>query len=281
MTATPLGYDKLKTLVMAVVTPETSAAAQRDPQTIAFLQQAGLTVDAIRLADAGVRGNGPFAMLEKNNREAVQPVLAWLERRFSGFWGARASYTLGYARGNHAGAPNPTNNYQVLDQKNLDLGNGPLDTDRRHNMTLNGRIDVPWIKGLNVSALLRMMSGRPFSLIDSNTDADRNGILLDPLPSGDYSGVGANSIAVTNDGGRNGAYGPGYVQMDMRGTYRIRMGNGGTRTIDVFAEVFNLLNRANFTNPSGDRRLPNFLVLNGLLAGGFPRQLQLGARFGF
>src|SRR4029079_19832237 len=56
---------------------------QRYPQTIACLQQAGLTVDAIRLADAGVRGNGPFAMLEKNNRDAAQPVLAWLDRRFS------------------------------------------------------------------------------------------------------------------------------------------------------------------------------------------------------
>ena len=44
------------------------------------------------------------------------------------------------------------------------------------------------------------------------------------------------------------------------------------RTLDVFAEVFNLLDRANFTNPSGDRRLPTFLVLNGLVAGGFPRQ---------
>ncbi len=28
-----------------------------------------------------------------------------LERRFSGFWGARASYTLGHARGNNSGAP--------------------------------------------------------------------------------------------------------------------------------------------------------------------------------
>jgi hypothetical protein len=27
--------------------------------------------------------------------------------------------------------------------------------------------------------------------------------------------------------------------------------------------------------------LPTFLVVNGLLAGGFPRQLQIGARFGF
>jgi hypothetical protein len=52
------------------------------------------------------------------------------------------------------------------------------------------------------------------------------------------------------------------------------------RTLDVFAEVFNMFNRANFTNPSGDRRLPTFLVVKNLLAGGFPRQWQLGARLG-
>jgi hypothetical protein len=203
-----------------------------------------------------------------------------LERRFSGFWGARATYTLGYARGNNNGAPAAVNNYQVLEQKNLDLGEGPLDTDRRHVFVLNGRIDIPGVPGLNVSSLFRYMTGRPFSLIDSNVDVDRNGVLQDPLPAGDYSGTGANSVSVKNDGGRNGAYGPDYAQMDLRVSYRIKMGTD-FRRLDVFAEVFNLLDRANFTNPSGDRRLPTFLVLNGLVAGGFPRQLQIGARFGF
>ena len=141
------------------------------------------------------------------------------------------------------------------------------------------KIGVLGANGAGKSSLLRIMSGRPFSLIDSNTDADRNGILLDPLPAGTYSGTGANSITVENEGGRNGAYGPNYAQMDVRVGYRIRA--GGARTVDVFAEVFNVLNRANFTNPSGDRRLPTFLVVNALLAGGFPRQAQIGARFGF
>jgi hypothetical protein len=203
-----------------------------------------------------------------------------VERRFSGFWGARATYTLGYARGNNSGAPAATNNFQVLDQKNLELADGPLDADRRHNIVVNARVDIPWVPGLNVSTLFRYMSGRPFTIIDSNIDADRNGILQDPLPPGSYSGVGANSITVNNDGGRNGAYGPDYKQMDLRVSYRIKFG-ADSRRLDVFAEVFNLLDRANFTNPSGDRRLPTFLVLNGLVAGGFPRQLQIGARLGF
>ena len=52
------------------------------------------------------------------------------------------------------------------------------------------------------------MSGRPFSIIDTNIDPDRNGILFDPLPAGTYTGVGEPAITVENSGGRNGAYGP-------------------------------------------------------------------------
>ena len=202
-----------------------------------------------------------------------------VERRFAGFWSGRMSYTLGYARGNNNGAALAPNNLQLLGEKNLELSEGPLDTDRRHNVTLSGRVEVPRTGGLTVSALYRFMSGRPFSITDSNVDADRNGILFDPLPAGTYSGVGGNAITVTNDGGRNGAYGPNYAQVDLRFGYRIRM--AGSRTLDIFGEVFNVTDRSNYTNPSGDRRLTNFLVVNGLVGGGFPRQAQIGTRLGF
>ena len=201
------------------------------------------------------------------------------ERRFAGFWSARASYTLGYARGNNGGASLGTNSFQVLGEKNLELNEGPLDTDRRHNLTLSGRVEVPRTAGLTISALFRFMSGRPFTIIDSNVDADRNGILFDPLPAGSYSGTGQNAITVESDGGRNGAYGPNYAQLDMRFGYRFRM--AGNRTLDIFGEVFNVTDRSNFTNPSGDRRLSTFLVTNGLVGGGFPRQAQIGTRLGF
>ena len=43
------------------------------------------------------------------------------------------------------------------------------------------------------------------------------------------------------------------LQLDARIGYRV--GAGGARTLDLFAEVFNVTNRSNFINPSGDRRL--------------------------
>jgi pimeloyl-ACP methyl ester carboxylesterase len=41
-------------------------------------------VDHIRLTEHGVRGNAHFMMMEKNNREVLQPILDWLGKTFAG-----------------------------------------------------------------------------------------------------------------------------------------------------------------------------------------------------
>lgn len=202
-----------------------------------------------------------------------------LEKRFAGFWGARVSYGLGYGRGNTNGTPTATNDFQVIGERNLDQNEGPTNVDRRHNATVSGRFELPWVRGLTGSAVARFATGTPFTIHDSNVDGNRNNIALDPIAPGTYSGTGINALTVENKGGRNGAYGPGTMQMDVRLGYRVRPRQGNT--LDLFAEVFNVTNQANFANPSGDRRLQTFLVPTSLAGGGFPRQLQLGARFGF
>jgi hypothetical protein len=155
-----------------------------------------------------------------------------LEKRDSHNWSGRVSYTLANSRGNNSGALTSTNNYQVLNDPNLALGQGPTDFDRRHNLVLSGRIsDVPRTHGMTLSATMRMLSGTAFSLIDTSSDPDRNGILADPLPAGTYSGNGANAITVENVGGRNGAFGPGYAQLDTRIGWRFRV--GGAKTLDL------------------------------------------------
>jgi hypothetical protein len=202
-----------------------------------------------------------------------------LEKRDSHNWSGRISYTLANSRGNNSGALTSTNNYQVLGSPNLDLGQGPTDFDRRHNLVLSGRIsEVPHTHGMTLSGTMRVLSGLPFSLIDSNSDPDRNGILQDPLPAGTYSGTGPNAITVDNVGGRNGTYGPGFLQLDTRVGYRVK--NNG-RTLDITGDLINITNRANFVSPTGDRRSTNFLLLTTLYGGGQPRQLQVGFRLGF
>ncbi|MEQ1731119.1 MAG: alpha/beta fold hydrolase, partial [Vicinamibacterales bacterium] len=84
LTATPMALDKLKGIPVAVVTAEASAAVDRDPATVAFLREQGATAEQVVLASSGVRGNGPFAMMEKNSRDVLRPVTAWLDARLAG-----------------------------------------------------------------------------------------------------------------------------------------------------------------------------------------------------
>jgi hypothetical protein len=232
---------------------------------------------------AGRLGVTPFSsdvwIVEYIGETKYDGVNLAIEKRMSDYWTARLSYALGKGEGNTSGTPTATNDFQVLDQRNLDQNEGPTNADRRHAVTLSGRVEVPWLPGLTAGAVGRFLSGTAFTIHNSNIDANRNNIATDPIEPGTYSGTGQNAMTVENKGGRNGAVGPGTMQIDARFGYRLRPGG---RSIDLFAEVFNLTNEPNFSNPSGDLRSGAlFLVPAALAGGGFPRQFQVGARFGF
>ena len=251
----------------------------------AIKQTTGRTAPVTRvdfLGIAGQLGLSPFRgdvwTVENVARSEYDGMNVQLEKRLSHGWGARFSYSLGHGRGNTSGLPTATNDFQVLADRNLDQNAGPTNLDRRHTATLSGRFELPWVHGLTGGAVARMMSGQPFTIHNSNVDVNRNNIAVDPVAAGSYSGTGPNALTVENKGGRNGAYGPGALQIDLRAGYRVsRQG----RTIDLFAEIFNVTNEPNFANPSGDMRLGTFLVPTTLAGGGFPRQFQVGARLGF
>ena len=202
-----------------------------------------------------------------------------LEKRDANNWSGRISYTLANSRGNTSGALTATDQFQTVNGLNLDLNQGPTDFDRRHNLVFSGRGLVPGTHGMTLSGTLRLLSGLPFTINDTSSDPDRNGQLFDPLPAGTYSGNGANAITVENKGGRNGTYGPGFMQLDTRVGWRFRQKDG--RTLDLSADILNVTNRSNFVSPTGDRRSTNFLLLTTLYGGGQPRQAQLGVRIGF
>ena len=204
-----------------------------------------------------------------------------LEKRYANRWSGRVSYSLSKSRGTAENQAD-RNTYQKLTDLNLDEFEGPSSVDRRHVLALNGRAEIPKTGGANLSATMRYMSGAPFSIFNSNIDVDQNGELNDPSPAGTYSGTAPDSMqGVQNDGGRNGAVGPDYFQLDLRAGWRRRI--RGEQAIELFLDIFNVTNRANFDNPAGDERLPaTFLVLNSLRGGGgFPRQAKLGVRFTF
>lgn len=63
---------------MAVVTGEASYHAPYDHGTSAYLTQAGVQHDYIRLADHGITGNGHMMMLEKNSLEIAALLERWI-----------------------------------------------------------------------------------------------------------------------------------------------------------------------------------------------------------
>ena len=233
---------------------------------------------------AGRLGLSPFgnAVYTRVNDGSSQfdGVNLSLEKRYSSGWAARVSYAIGYARGNAEANQTYINQLQVGADPKLDLNFGPLDNDRKQNLAISGRYEIPHTGGLNVSGVYRWMSGVPITIQDTTFDPDRNGILFDPVAAGEYCGTGVNAICVDNKGGRNGARGPSFHQADMRFGYRFR--KGANQTFDVNFELYNLANTANFDNPTGDKRSTDFLRLTALRGGnGQPRAAQFSVRMGF
>ena len=200
-----------------------------------------------------------------------------VERRYSNQWGGRLAYALGKSRGTTF-EQNTQIFTQVGPDLNLEAFRQPSTTDRRHILTLSGRTELPF--GITASSVIRYMSATPFTVHDTNFDPNQNGLLLDPLAAGTYRGDGDNAISVDSDGGFHGARGPDFLQVDVRFGYRARPYQA--HTLDIFFDIFNLTNRSNFNNPTGDRRSGSFLRLVTLRGGsGFPRQGQFGIRYGF
>jgi hypothetical protein len=203
-----------------------------------------------------------------------------LDKRLSRGFSVRGSYTLAKNRGNTSAGQNEIIATQLLDDLALDTNDGPTNFERPHILSLSGTYDVPKTKGLKVSGVFQARSGLPISLIDSSFDLNRNGQFDDEfLPSGTYSGAGADAITVESAGGRNGARAPSIAQLNLRAGYRIRL--AGNRSVDAFVDVFNILNRANFAPPTGDRREATFLQLTQTDISTPPRTAQLYVRYGF
>jgi outer membrane receptor protein involved in Fe transport len=207
-------------------------------------------------------------------------LMLQLEKRFASNYSVRVSYTLADSRGNTSGAGVATSGFQVLDDMHLELNEGPTNFDQRHNFVVSGTALIPKTGGLNFSWVARALSGTPFSLTNNNIDADRNGTFAEPLAAADYTGTGADAYTVNGyKSERNGAYGPGFFQADLRAGYRFALGGG--RRLNAFVDAFNVTNRVNYANPSGNQANPTFLVKTAYSTSYTPRKLQLGVRFEF
>ena len=204
-----------------------------------------------------------------------------LNKRLSRGHQYRLAYTLSRAYGN---VPSPgvidTVSTQVLNDLRLEEGEARTTQDRPHVLSVSGAANIPKTFGLQLSGALQYQSGSPFTLIDSTTDDNRNGQFEEPLPAGSYSGAAGNTDAITveNDGGFRGARGPDQLLASVRARYAFKLRNG--RALQAWIDVFNVTNRANFSNPSSDRRdTATFLILRQVVNP--TRTAQLNLRYSF
>ena len=205
-----------------------------------------------------------------------------LVKRYTRGYQYRVAYTLSKTFGN---VPSPgvidLADTQVLNDLHLELAEARTSQDRPHVLSLTGAAEIPKTGGLQLSGSFQYQSGAPFTLTDSTTDDNRNGLFTDNvLPAGTYSGAAGNADAITveNEGGFRGARGPDQMLLSVRGRYSFRL--PGNRSLQAWVDVFNLTNRANFNTPSSDRRdTATFLILRGVANP--TRTAQLNFRFTF
>ncbi len=146
---------------------------------------------------------------------------------------------------------------------------GPTGQDERHRLVATAVLELPY--GIQLSPVFQIASARPYTLTagsDLNADGNNNDRWIDPETGGQVS--------------VNSARGDSTLVTDVRGTKFFAL--GGERRIGVFAELFNVFNNANFGGSyTSSARSVHFRQPTGLLIPGigYPRTLQLGARFLF
>ncbi len=204
-----------------------------------------------------------------------------LSRRFSNGLQFQTSYTFGKALDNRSGTSGrqeySNGQARTFDPYNLNLDRGRADFDVRHSFVANATYDLPFGKGRTGAArqllagwqlntIVTISSGVPFgAIVDGDPDGDKSddnaqrpnlvtGVSLIPsagrTPNGWFNlGTFAPpAFGFRGSAGRNIIEGPNYRTVDLSVVKNFRIDE--KRSIQFRAEVFNLLNRANFDLPA-------------------------------
>ncbi|MGQ0736128.1 MAG: TonB-dependent receptor [Acidobacteriota bacterium] len=194
-------------------------------------------------------------------------------KRMSNRWSGRVAYTL--QKSNYVGLGNPDARRVWLDQ-DVRADYGRFASDRRHVFAGSATVNV-WQR-LNVATVISAISGAPINETvgsDVNGDNDNNDRPIrgiDDLTRPIRSALDGRGRAVIN-----GLQGPGSFLVDMSLRYAIPM-RGRLDSVDLFYDVFNILDRTNLVSPTGNRASGNFMIST---SAQFPRQMQFGIRVRF
>ena len=195
-----------------------------------------------------------------------------LIKRMASRWSGRLAYTL--QQSHYVGLGNPDAR-RVWFDNDIRSDYGRFASDRRHVLAASATIN-PW-RSLSLAAVVSKISGAPINETvgsDRNGDADNNDRPIrgiDDLTRPIQSAVDSAGRAVIN-----GLEGPGSFLIDMSLRYQVPL--RGLQSLDLFYDVFNVINQENLVPPTGNRASSLFMVST---AAQFPRQMQFGVRVRF
>ena len=198
-----------------------------------------------------------------------------LEKRFSDGWSARASYTL-------AKSQNTVDTFGFSPERNAHDRDprrdfGRTTTDNRHAFAMGVNVN-PW-STLTIGGMVRAYSGYPINETigdDANDDGED-----DDRPCAGVHDLDRPILSALDSGGcalKNGIDGNALSLVDLTVRYTVNLPGPGVQTIGFYFDVYNVMNKVNFGNPSGERLDDNFLVP---VVAGRPREAQVGIRYTF
>jgi carboxypeptidase family protein/TonB-dependent receptor-like protein len=222
------------------------------------------------------RGRSNYNGLQASLRQRASHGLEYL-----------ASYTLGSAKANQlgyygSGGFTAAEGTYWMNAYDPEANYGPAFFDVRHNFVLSASYALPYgrdsgnasaasalVGGWMLSGIFQARSGFPITILDgrgSSLQAVRGGerpnCIGDPIPANqtldrwlDITAFARASLGTWGNCGVGTARAPGYQNLDL--TLSKRFAIGGPRYAEVRAEMFNVLNRANFRAPARDINAPN------------------------
>jgi hypothetical protein len=229
-------------------------------------------------------------------RSTYDALWATVTRRLANGLRVETSYTLSASHDFNSLSSPPTR-VTVQNSYNLKDSLGPSDFDARHRFVVRATYELPWrgtpwIEGWHLAGVVQGQSGNPVNIVTTNSTVNGTANTLRPDLTGPIRTMGqpeqwfdASVFRAVNRFGdlpRNAVVGPRFDNVDVSITKTLRIGSA---TTELRADVFNLLNHANFGQPGGVVGSPNFgRITNTRFPSGdigSSRQVQLAASLGF
>ena len=246
-----------------------------------------------------IPGFGDILLVEPSASSSYHALQLKAERQHAAGLSFRAAYTWSKSIDDaSAFLQSEGNDNTPQDARRPEAERGLSDFDVRHRVSVAGVWQLPehprwgWTRAWQVSAILAVQSGRPFTPrvgFDNSNTGNVGGAFgydrpneVDPAAAPD-DGVRYEARAFViappysfGNAGRNILTGPAYASLDVAIGRRFRV--GGTRRLEARLEVYNAFNRTNLGLPEGFVDRPTF----GQSVWAYPaRQLQAVGRLEF